>query len=74
MKRFGIGLLFGIGGYLLTAVASYFLILQFSSNIHDRSLEATMTSIFIFGPIGGVLAFVIGLVRGGARPAAPPAP
>lgn len=72
LKRFAIGLLFGVGGYLVTALASYFLVLPCSSNVYDRSLEASMTSVFFFGPIGGVLAFIVGLVRGKRRPAAPP--
>jgi hypothetical protein len=65
MKRFGIGLLFAIGGYLIVAAASYFLVLQFSANRHDRELEAAMTSVFFYGPIGAVLAFIWGLVRSG---------
>lgn len=69
MKRFAFGLLWGIGGYIAVAVASYFLIGTFSSNRHDRDVEAAMTSVFFFGPLGGVLAFIIGIVRGG-RPAA----
>ena len=69
MKRFGIGLLWGVAGYIVVAVASYFLILQFSSNRHDRELEAAMTSVFFFGPIGAVIAFIFGIVRSG-RPSA----
>jgi hypothetical protein len=71
VRRFGFGLLYGIAGYVLAAVSSYFLVQQFSSNVHDRSLEASMTSVFFFGPIGGAVAFVAGLVRG--RPRRPPA-
>jgi hypothetical protein len=67
MRRFGFGLLFGMLGYIVAAIVGYFLVLQLSSNVHDRSLEAAMTSAFVFGPIGGVVAFVIGLVRGGRR-------
>ena len=69
LKRLGFGLLFGVGGYLVGAIASYFLIQQFSSNMHDRSVEAAMTSAFFFGPIGAVLGFVGGVVAGGRRPA-----
>jgi hypothetical protein len=67
MKRFGMGLLWAAAGYLLVAVASYFLVLQLSSNTHDRSVEAAMTSVFFFGPIGAVIAFVMGFIRGGRR-------
>jgi hypothetical protein len=65
MKRFGIGLVFAIVGYLTAAVASYFLVGQFSSNMHDRSVEAAMTSVFFFGPLGAVIAFVVGFIRAG---------
>ncbi|MBD2703497.1 hypothetical protein IC229_22825 [Spirosoma sp. BT702] len=60
MKYFGIGLLTGIAGYVLLALLSYFLIGKLSSNGHDRGVEASMTSIFIYGPIGFVIAFIIG--------------
>jgi hypothetical protein len=67
VRRFGFGLLFGIVGYIIAAVASYFLILQLSSNMHDRSVEAGMTSAFFFGPIGALIAFVVGVIRGGRQ-------
>ena len=65
MKRLGLGLLYATGGYLVAAVVGYFLIAVFSSNTHDRSVEAAMTSAFVFGPLGAVLAFIIGFIRGG---------
>jgi ABC-type branched-subunit amino acid transport system permease subunit len=65
MRRFGLALLFAIGGYVVAAVLAYLLIGQFSSNTHDRSVEAAMTSAFVFGPLGALIAFVIGFVRGG---------
>jgi predicted permease len=65
MKRFGIALLYAIGGYLVAAVLGYFLIEQFSSNTHDRSVEAAMTSAFVLGPLVAVIAFIVGWVRGG---------
>jgi hypothetical protein len=71
MKRFGIGLLWGIAGYIVVAIASYFLIQQFSSNHHDRSVEAAMSSVFFFGPIGAVVAFIVGVIRGGGRKVSP---
>jgi hypothetical protein len=58
-------MLWAVGGYLVAAVASYFLILQLSSNVHDRSVEAAMTSAFFCGPAGAIAAFVVGAVRGG---------
>ena len=67
MKRLGTGLLGAIGGYIVGAVAGYFLIESFSSNVHDRSVEAAMSSIFVWGPVGAVVAFVVGLIWGGRR-------
>lgn len=67
MRRFGIALLYGIGGYVIAAVAAYLLIEGLGSNTHDRSMEAAMSSAFVFGPLGAVVAFVVGLVRGGRR-------
>jgi hypothetical protein len=69
MKRLGIGLLCAIGGYFVGACAGYFLIEWFSSNVHDRFLEAAMSSIFVWGPFGAVVAFV-GFVWGSRPPGA----
>ena len=60
MKYVGIGFLIGLAGYALAAFLSYYLIGKFSSNGHDRSVEASMTSIFVFGPIGFILACIGG--------------
>ena len=70
MRRFAIGVLCAVGGYLVAALAGYFLIDWLSSNTHDRSVEAAMTSVFVFGPLGAVAGFVIGFVLGG-RAASP---
>ncbi|MPR37223.1 hypothetical protein [Salmonirosea aquatica] len=60
MKYVGIGFLIGLAGYILAAFLSYYLMGKFSSNGHDRSVEASMTSIFFLGPIGFILAFIGG--------------
>jgi hypothetical protein len=60
-------LAYALGGYLVTAVVGYVLLLQFSSNTHDRAVEAAMTSAFVLGPIGAIAAFVYGFVRAGRR-------
>jgi O-antigen/teichoic acid export membrane protein len=65
MKRIAIALLFAIVVYVVAAIASYFLVGLLSSNTHDRSVEAAMTSAFFYGPLGAVVAFVVGFVRGG---------
>jgi hypothetical protein len=67
MKGFGIGLLCAVAGYVVAAFAGYFLVQQLSSNTHDRSVEAAMTSIFFVGPVGAVIAFVVGFIRSGRR-------
>lgn len=71
MKRFGVGLLYGIGGYIVSAVVGYLLVLQLSSNSHDRDLEAAMTSAFVFGPIAAIIAFIVGVVRCGGSGKSP---
>ena len=67
MRRFGSGLLWAVAGYFIGAIAGYLLILQFSSNVHDRSVEAAMTSAFFAGPAVALVGLVAGLVRGGRR-------
>jgi hypothetical protein len=64
MKSFAIGLLYGIGGYVLFAFVGYFLILWFSSNTHDSSVEAAMTSALIIGPLGLLVGFIAGFIAG----------
>ena len=49
------------------AVAGYVLIDHLSSNVHDRAMEAAMTSAFVFGPLGAVVVFVIAFVRIGRK-------
>jgi cytochrome bd-type quinol oxidase subunit 2 len=64
MKRFFIAIFLAIVGYLVAAAASYFLIDLFSSNVHDRAVEAAMTSAFVFGPLGAIAAFIVAFIRG----------
>jgi hypothetical protein len=67
LRRLGVGLLFAVVAFILSAVASYFLVLEYSSNMHDRSVEAAMTSVFFYGPVGAVFGFVAGAIAGGRR-------
>ena len=60
-KRLGRGLLFGLAGFVLSTGLSYVLVLQLYTR-HDRELAAAMGSFFFFGPIGGAIALVIGLL------------
>ncbi len=64
--RFLRACLWAVLGYIAGAVAGYFLIMTFSSNTHDRGVEAAMTAAFAFGPLGALAGFVIGWVRAGA--------
>jgi predicted membrane protein len=64
MRRFGRSLLYAVCGFPAGAVLGYAVVALLSGNTHDLSLEATMTAIFVAGPIGAILAFVIGLTRG----------
>ena len=70
MKRLALGLLLGTVGYILGAICSFFLLLQLFSD--DRDIEAKMASAFVFGPITGIIAFAMGIVRGGASSKTPP--
>jgi len=72
LRCLGFGLLFAVAAFLVAAFASYFLVLEFSSNVHDRSVEAAMSSVFFFGPIGALLGLVGGVIWGGRRRPKPP--
>lgn len=65
MKRFEIGALCALVGYVAIAVAGYFLVSAFSGNVHDRAVEAAMTAAFVFGPVGAIVAFIAGFVSAG---------
>lgn len=62
MKPFLIALAFSIACYLIFAVSSYYLVGLLSNNRQDKSVEASMTSIFVWGPIGLIIGFVIGFI------------
>ena len=67
LRRLGIGFVSAIAGYIAGAVLGYFLVDGFSSNQHDRSVEAAMTGAFATGPLCALIGFITGFVRG-ARP------
>lgn len=62
MKTFGLVVLAGIGGYLAGFFGGMFLIEAFSSNRHDRSLEAAMTGAFVIGPLMAAGTVIVLLV------------
>jgi hypothetical protein len=72
LRRFFIGLLWAVPGYLLGAFGGGYLLYLTSSNTHDRSVEAAMTGAFLFGPLVALVGFVVGAMRAGPRP--PPSP
>ena len=71
MRRLVIGVLCAVGGYLLGAFAGYWLITWLSTNAHDRSVEAAMTSAFVCGPMGALIAFFAGFFLSRRRPVSP---
>jgi hypothetical protein len=67
MRRFLVALLGAPVGYIVLASAGYWAIELFSNNAFDRSLEASMTALFVIGPGGAIIGFIAGLVLGGMR-------
>jgi hypothetical protein len=59
--RVAIGLFAGIA---IGASFGYAAVLAFSSNAHDRALEAVMTAAFATGPLGGALGVAVALWMG----------
>lgn len=60
MKRFLASLFSAAAGFALFAFSGYWLIYLMSTNVHDSSVEAAMTSIFLIGPIGAILGGISG--------------
>jgi hypothetical protein len=67
MRRFLAALIGAPVGYLVFAFAGYWAIELFSDNAFDRSLEASMTAIFVIGPAGAIFGLITGLILGGTR-------
>jgi NhaP-type Na+/H+ or K+/H+ antiporter len=65
MRRFASGVLWAIGGYFAGALLGYLLVLMLSGNRHDLEVEAAMTAAFFAGPLGALVAGIVGFVRGG---------
>lgn len=60
MKRLIITLLFTLAGFTIFAVSGYAAVSLLSSNTHDRAVEAAMTSVFVFGPLGAIVGGIAG--------------
>ncbi len=59
-KRIAMGFLGGLLGYALGAFGGGYLVSAFSSNTHDRSVEAAMTGAFVLGPLGALVGAAVG--------------
>ena len=67
MRRIVFALLGLLIGYPVFAFAGYWAIMLFSGNMHDRSVEASMTSVFVIGPVGAIIGVIAGLVLVGLK-------
>ncbi len=54
-------------GFALGAGIGIVLVNVFSSNTHDRSVEAAMTAAFVTGPAGAVLGLIVAWLRARRR-------
>lgn len=58
MRGFFIAVLLLIGGYIAGAIIGYAAIQLFSSNSHDRAVEAAMTGAFVSGPLAAISCLI----------------
>ena len=63
MRRLAFGFLWAVPAYLVGAFGGGYLVSVLSSNTHDRSVEAAMTGALLYGPIAGIIGFVVGVMR-----------
>jgi nitrate reductase gamma subunit len=59
MKTFGVALLTAILGYVVGLFGTMAAIEVFSSNTHDKSMEAAMTGAFVGGPLIAVTSVIV---------------
>jgi hypothetical protein len=62
MKTLGLALLAAIGGYVMGFLGGMGAIEGFSSNTHDKPLEAAMTGAFVIGPLMAVVSVIVVLI------------
>ena len=62
MKTFGLTVLAAIGGYFIGLFGGMLVVETFSSNQHDKSVEAAMTGAFVVGPLMAVVAVIVLLI------------
>jgi divalent metal cation (Fe/Co/Zn/Cd) transporter len=58
MKTFGLSLLAAIVGYFVGFFGGVLLVETFSSNPHDKSVEAAMTGAFVVGPLMATVSVI----------------
>lgn len=64
MKTIGLILLVGFTGYILGVILGMAGVNMFSTNQHDKAIEAAMTGFFLFGPALAILSIIVAfLVR-----------
>ena len=68
MRRFLIALGVAIAAYIVGVFISMQLVMLLSSNTHDRSVEAAMTSAFVYGPVIALIAFCVAIVKAKPKP------
>jgi hypothetical protein len=68
MRRLLIGFICATLGYVAGAFGGGYLVTVFSGNTHDPSVEAAMTGALILGPLGAVVALMIGVYLARPRP------
>lgn len=61
LKAAGLALLMGVVGYGLGVGLGLLLVYAFSTNQHDKDLEAGMTAFFCAGPVVAILGIIAGL-------------
>lgn len=59
MKTVGIALLAAIVGYVVGLFGTMTAIQLFSSNQHDKSMEAAMTGAFVGGPLIAIISVIV---------------
>ena len=59
LKAFGLALLVGAGCYVAGAAIGMLVVAKFSTNRHDKSVEAAMTAVFVFGPVAAAIGAVV---------------
>jgi hypothetical protein len=68
LRRIGIGLSMALVAYVVGAFGGGYLVSVFSSNQHDREMEAAMTGAFFFDPLTAMVGFVIAVWRSKPKP------